>query len=92
MAAPIPPQGNQQAYTERPYRVFGEQYLTGQPVPIGVSTDVFEPTYPNGEPRVYTSSGPYPVHDTDWVITNRYTGAPIQVISADEFAERFGPG
>jgi len=28
---------------------------------------------------------------TDWVISNRYTGAAAEVISAEEFAERFGP-
>jgi len=31
------------------------------------------------------------VHVTNWVISNRYTGQPVEVISSEEFAERFGP-
>lgn len=92
MAAPYPPQGHQQQYTERPHRVYGEQYLTAGPLPVGVSVAVHEPAYPNGEPRVYATTGTYSVQNTDWVISDRYTGKPIEVISAEEFAERFGPG
>ena len=73
MAAPKPPQGNQQQHTERPARIFGEQYVSGQP-------------------RVALPAGWVVVHATDWVITNRYTGAAVEVLSAEEFAERFGPG
>ena len=91
MAAPYPPQGNQQPYSERPPQVYGEQYHAGQALPIGASVEVFEPAYPNGEPRVYAETGVYPLHEGDWVISNRYTGQPVEVISAEEFAERFGP-
>jgi len=92
MAAPFPPAGLQQQHTERPLKIYAEQYLTGQPVPIGVSTTVFPPVYPNGEPRVYLAGGgAKAIALTDWVISNRYTGQPIEVISAEEFAERFGP-
>jgi hypothetical protein len=91
MAAPYPPQGNQSPHTERPLKVYAEQYHVGQPLPVGVSTEVLEPVYPNGEPRVYTADRPIPITDTDWVISSRYTGKPIEVISAEEFAERFGP-
>ena len=92
MAAPFPPQGQQTPHTERPLRVYAEQYLTGGVLPIGVSVDVLPPVYPNGEPRVYTAAGTVPVSDTDWVISNRYSGQPIEVISVEEFAERFGGG
>ena len=92
MAAPYPPQGAQQQYTERPLKIYAEQYLASATLPVGVSTEVFPPVYPNGEPRVYATNGRvYPVQDTDWVISSRYTGQPIEVISAEEFAERFGP-
>jgi hypothetical protein len=91
MAAPFPPQGNQKQQTEKPLKVYAEQFLTGQPLPVGVATYVFEPTFPNGEPRVYTDRGVFAIHDTDWVISSRYTGRPVEVISAEEFAERFGP-
>ena len=89
MAAPFPIQGNQQQYNERPVKVYGEQYLLTSPLPIGVSVEVLPPVYPNGEPRVYTADGPIAVHETDWVLSSRYTGQPLEVISAEEFAERF---
>jgi hypothetical protein len=92
MAAPFPPQGNQQQHTERPIKIYGEQYVIGQPLPVGVSTDVFVPVFPNGEPRVYLAGGVVRlIQPTDWVISSRYTGQPIEVISAEEFLERFGP-
>jgi hypothetical protein len=90
MAAPYPPQGNQSSHTERPLKIYAEQYLDGQPLPIGVATTE-TPGYPNGEPRVHTETRTYLIAFTDWVISNRYTGAPVEVISAEEFAERFGP-
>jgi hypothetical protein len=92
MAAPYPPQGAQQSHTERPLKVYAEQYLASAPLPVGVSTDVVAPVYLAGEPRVYAQNGHvYPVHETDWVISSRFTGQPIEVISAEEYAERFGP-
>ena len=92
MAAPFPPAGNQTQHTERPLKVYAEQYLSGAPLPVGVSVDVVPPIYPNGEPRVYVTPGAYPVHEGDWVISNRYTGKPIEVISHEEMIERFGTG
>ena len=92
MAAPYPPQGNQQPHTERPLKIYAEQYTAAGPLPVGVSVEVFPPAFPNGEPRVYAATGHvYPVAETDWVISSRFTGQPVEVISAEEFAERFGP-
>jgi hypothetical protein len=96
MAAPFPPQGQQTPHTERPLKVYAEQYLTGQPLPVGA---VVNPTGPgelplftDGAPRVLTSPGWWVVlHLTDWVISSRFTGKPVEVISAEEFTERFGP-
>lgn len=91
MPPPFPPQGNQRQYTERPSKIYGEQYRVGQPIPGGVSTELVPPVYAEGQPRVYAANGrTYPVQDTDWVITNRYTGQPVEVISDQEFTERFG--
>ncbi len=92
MAKPYPPQGNQHPYTERPRKIYGEQYLVGQPLPVGVSTEVVPPVYPHGEPRVYATTGAYALLETDWVISNRFSGQPIEVISDEEFTERFGGG
>ena len=92
MAAPHPPQGNQTPHTERPLRVYAEQYV-GEPLPIGATTDFGDPpVFDDGVPRVLTPAGWVVLTLTDWVISNRYTGAASEVISADEFAERFGPG
>lgn len=91
MAAPYPPQGNQTPHTERPLKVYAEQFVTGQPLPVGATTETNNPSYADGRPHVITPRGVFELHATDWVISNRYTGAPMEVISAEEFAERFGP-
>jgi hypothetical protein len=93
MAAPFPPQGQQQQYTERPYKIYGEQYLVGQPLPIGVATWAFPPVYQEGDARVYLADGGIkPIAFGDWVLTRRYSGQPFDVISDEEFTERFGGG
>jgi len=95
MAQPFPPQGNQTQHTERPLKIYGEQYRVGQPLPIGVVIDPATgdpplPLFADGQPRVALPTGWVVVHDTDWVISSRYSGAASEVVSADEFAERFG--
>ena len=93
MAAPHPPAGAQKSYTERPVRIYGEQYLDGGPLPVGAVIDPgVPPLFSDGQPRVLLPTGWVVVHSTDWVISNRYSGAAAEVISAEEFAERFGPG
>ena len=89
MAARFPPQGNQKQQTERPIKVYGEQYLLAAPLPIGAST--VAPTGETVPPYVVAGGVYFPLRETDWVISSRYTGQPIEVISAEEFAERFGP-
>ena len=89
MAPPHPPAGGQKQYTERPLKIFGEQYLGGV-LPVGA---VLIPTlYTDGLPRVFTTTRTYELHETEWVITNRYSGQPVEVISDEEFTERFGGG
>jgi hypothetical protein len=91
MAQPFPPQGNQQQHTERPLKVYAEQYLVGGPLPIGARNTV--PTGESCPPYLTTADGIYqPLQDKDWVISSRYTGRPIEVISDEEFTERFGSG
>jgi hypothetical protein len=95
MAQPHPPQGNQQNVTERPEKVYGEQYVDGQPLPVGAVIDpTFDgvPLFSDGQPRVSLPAGWVVLTLTDWVITNRYTGRAVEVISAEEFSERFNPG
>jgi hypothetical protein len=93
MAQPFPPQGEQQQYTERPLKIYGEQYVSGQPLPIGAVIDPGDPPlFTDGQPRVLTPNGWVVLHLTEWVISSRYSGAQLDVMSADEFAERFGGG
>jgi len=88
MAPPHPPQGNQKQHTERPLKVFAEQSLPGEPLPIGA---VLVPDlFPDGLPRVFTDTQAFILHETEWVISNRYSGKPVEVISDEEFSERFG--
>jgi hypothetical protein len=90
MGQPHPPQGNQKQHTERPLKVFGEQYLASAPLPIGA---VLVPDlFPDGLPRVFTDTKTFELHETEWVISNRYSGKPIEVLSDEEFTERFGGG
>lgn len=92
MAAPHAPAGNQSPHTERPLKVYAEQSVTGQPLPVGATTDYgAPPLFTDGLPRVPLATGWVLVNLGDWVITNRYSGQPVEVISADEFTERFGP-
>jgi len=95
MAAPYPPQGNQTSHTERPLKIYSEPYLSGQPLPVGVVIDPMGPgnlpIFSDGQARVAVPAGWVVVPLGAYVISNRYTGQPVEVISAEEFAERFGP-
>lgn len=89
MAAPFPPKGNQKQQNEKPLRVYAEQFVNGASLPIGV---VIHTATGEEVPPYLLLGGVYvPVRVTEWVISSRYTGQPIEVISAEEFAERFGP-
>jgi hypothetical protein len=93
MSAPFSPQGEQKQYTERPLKVYAEQYQTGHPIPIGAVVDPIVaglPLYSDGQPRVLLPAGYVVVALGAWVISNRYTGAPIEVLSNEEFTERYG--
>jgi hypothetical protein len=97
MGAPHGAQGNQKQHTEKPLKVYAEQYVEGAPLPVGAvifNTDFRSadppPPYTDGVPRVLLPTGPKILNLTDWVISNRYTGAPTEVISDEEFSERFG--
>ena len=96
MPQPFPPAGNQKQHTERPIKVYAEQYLEGEPLPIGAVAEFapvgdLPPLFSDGLPRVPLATGWVVVNLTDWVLSSRYSGAPVEVISAEEFAERFGP-
>jgi hypothetical protein len=91
MAAPYPRQGNQSQQNEKPLKVYAEQYLASAPLPVGATTETLNPLYADGRPHVILPNAVVELYETDWLISSRYTGKPIEVISAEEFAERFGP-
>jgi len=92
MAQPHPPAGNQSPHTERPLKIYAEQSVSGQPLPVGAVIDPgTPPMFNDGQARVPLATGWVVVNLGDWVISNRYTGKPQEVISAEEFTERFGP-
>ena len=59
---------------------------------MGATTETANPVYADGRPHVITPAGVYELHDTDWIVSNRYTGVAVEVISDEEFSERFGGG
>jgi hypothetical protein len=84
-----PPTANQQDYTLRPIRVYAAQYHTGDPLPPGGSASV-EPLYPaEAGPYVTTATGVYPLHDTDWILSDPYTGLPTLVILDGDFQAQY---
>lgn len=92
MAAPFPSAGEQKSYTERPLKIYGEQYLTGGPLPVGVVIDPGDPPiYTDGQPRVALPDGWVVVHLTDWVISDGFTGQAIAVVSDAHFAAVYEP-
>lgn len=89
MAQPFPPQGEQQPYTEKPTKIYGEQYTTAGTLPAGATTETTNPLYADGRPHVITARGVYELHLTDWVVSNRYSGQPIAVLSDEEFHDSY---
>jgi len=96
MGAPLPPAGNQSQHTERPLKVYAEHYQAGAPLPVGAVIDPapgpdLPALFTDGLPRVLLPAGWVVLELGAWVLSSRYTGHAIEVISAEEFAERFGP-
>jgi len=81
-----PPHANQKEYTLRPPRVYAEQFaLTATPWPAGVIAAI-EPLYPAaGGPYLNTTTGVYPCHDTDWILTDTFTGEPTRALTDADF-------
>jgi len=95
MGQPHPPQGNQTQQTEKPLKVYSEPYLEGGALPIGAVVNPEPmpgfPLFSDGVPRVPLATGWAIVNVGDYVISSRFSGQPLEVISAEEHLERFGP-
>jgi hypothetical protein len=89
MAPPLPPQGQQILAVEKPRRFYAEQYVPPT-LPVGAIDTVFPPVWANGEPRVeIPGNGTVVLTPGDWVISSRFTGQVLEVISNEEYTERF---
>jgi hypothetical protein len=83
---PKPPTAHQQEYTQRPPRVYAEQYHTGDPLPPGATPGEDPPGLPiAGGPYLSTLTGMYPLHDTDWILTDTYSGLATTVLADADF-------
>lgn len=77
-------------YTERPLKVLAEQYfVAADPPSISVCVCQVNPPYiSGGAPHVHNKDVAFLLNDTDWIVTNRYSGN-VSVMSDAEFKERF---
>ena len=80
-----PPTAHQKEYTQRPPRYYAEQYLVGAELPAGVVAAI-EPLFPAaGGPYANTTTGLHPLNDTDWILTDVYTGLALLALSDADF-------
>jgi hypothetical protein len=86
------PQGGQKNYVTKPQQVYGEQYLEGGTLPVGAVPDFGDLFPASGGPYLNGTAGFFTLHSTDWVLTNKRTGVPIEAITDEEFTERYGGG
>ena len=88
----LPPQGGQKNAVTKPQQVYAEQYRVGQPLPVGAVVDLGEAFPADKGPYVSSMTGVFTLLDTDWVLTNKRTGVPIEAITDEEFTDRYGGG
>lgn len=77
-------------YVEKPTQVYAEQYFAAtQPPPVGVCNCGINPVYPapHAHPGRWAS-----LHEGDWLLTSKYSGQLVDVLTDAEFQERFGSG
>jgi hypothetical protein len=87
---PQPPQGQQQHVVAKPRHYYAEQYVPPT-LPIGATNTIFPPVWPNGEPRVeIPGNGTVRLTPGMWVLSSRYSGQVLEVVSDEEYQERFG--
>jgi len=82
----------QHPYVEKPRKVLAEQYFAAtQPPPAGVCTCTANACFQM--PHAHTSAtGWTALHDSDWIITNRFSSLTDAILTDAEFQEVFGPG
>jgi hypothetical protein len=83
----------QKLYVEKPGKVLAEQYLEGAtPDAAGVHRCGLHPDIETGPPHVHANGQIYYLHDTDWILSDRWTTAPTGVLTDAQFQDMYGPG
>jgi hypothetical protein len=83
----------QQLYIAKPAKVLAEQFLEGAvPDAAGVHRCGLYPGVETGPPHVHANGQVYMLHDTDWILSDRWTQQPTGVLTDEQFQEIYGPG
>lgn len=83
-----------QQYVEKPLKVLAEQYFAATvPEAAGVChcTLSLPLQTTGGVPHAHVGPRVVFLHDTDWLLTSKYSGALTDAVTDAEFQERFGP-
>jgi hypothetical protein len=85
---------SQQLYVEKPGKVLAEQFTEGMvPEAVGVHRcSLGQPGVEVGPPHVHANGQIYYLHDTDWILSDRWTAAPTSVLTDEQFQDTYGPG
>jgi hypothetical protein len=81
----------QKQYVEKPGKVLAEQYFAASDPPaVGVHTCGLDPLVETGPPHIHGTRGVFVLHETDWIVADRFTGAPSHVLTQAQFEEIYG--
>jgi len=83
----------QKQYVEKPRKVLAEQFFEGSdPEAVGVHRCGLHPDVATGPPHVHANERIYFLQDTDWILSDKWTGAPTGVLTDEQFQDMFGAG
>lgn len=83
----------QRLYVAKPQQVLAEQFTEGMdPDAAGVHRCGLRPDLETGPPHVHANGQIYLLHDTDWILTDRWTEQATGVLTDVQFTDMFGPG
>jgi len=81
----------QKQYVEKPGKVLAEQYFAASSPPaVGVHTCGLSPDVDTGPAHIHANGQVYFLHDTDWIVSDRWTGEPSHVLTNVQFEETYG--
>lgn len=82
---------SQKQYVEKPQKVLAEQFFdAANPPAVGVHRCGLSPLVETGPPHLHVDGQVIPLHDTDWIVANRFTGVPTHVLTQAQFEELYG--